>query len=246
MALNFPNSPTNGQQYLDTASGNRYVYDSANTLWKYASNNSLLSSSNNEVIYNFNGAFDGSPGLVFSANTLYANTINVTGYLYGNGAFLTGVSTSGGSGLANTSGVAFNGNLYFPAGNVSIGYGNDQNYRLAINGSFVANTKSFVIPHPTREGMTLRYGSLEGPENGVYVRGLCDSFSIDLPDYWIGLVHEDSITVSLTPIGYYQNLYVEHISNNVVYVSTDNNTPPYCHYHIFAERKDVEKLVVEF
>lgn len=119
MALNFPNSPTNGQAYLDTASGNRYVYDSANTLWKYASNNSLVASSNNQVIYNSNGGFTGSNGLTFSANTLYANTVNVTGYLYGNGAFLTGVSTSGG--LANTSGISFNGNLYFPSGNVAIG-----------------------------------------------------------------------------------------------------------------------------
>lgn len=96
MALNFPNSPTNGQAYFDTSSGNRYVYDSANTLWKYASNNSLVSSSNNQVIYNNNGVFAGNSGLVFAANTLYANTVNVTGYIYGNGAFLTGVSTSGG------------------------------------------------------------------------------------------------------------------------------------------------------
>jgi hypothetical protein len=33
MALNFPNSPTNGQIYTDTQSGNRWVWDSANTAW---------------------------------------------------------------------------------------------------------------------------------------------------------------------------------------------------------------------
>jgi len=33
MALNFPNSPTNGQIYTDTSSGNRWSWDSANTCW---------------------------------------------------------------------------------------------------------------------------------------------------------------------------------------------------------------------
>ena len=63
--------------------------------------------------------------------------------------------------------------------------------------------------------MKLRYGSLEGPKNGVYVRGrLKDSNVIELPDYWTGLVHEDSITVSLTAIGKSQELYVIDINDN--------------------------------
>lgn len=37
MALNFPNSPTNGQLFVDTASGNRWVWDTANTCWKSTS-----------------------------------------------------------------------------------------------------------------------------------------------------------------------------------------------------------------
>ena len=37
MALNFPNSPTDGQVYSDTPSGNRWVWDSANTVWKSTS-----------------------------------------------------------------------------------------------------------------------------------------------------------------------------------------------------------------
>lgn len=98
MALNFPNSPVDGQTYLDTSSGNRYVYDSANTLWKYASNNNILTTSNNQVIFNNNGAFSGSNGLTFTANTLYVANVNtslnvVAQYYFGNGAFLTGVST---------------------------------------------------------------------------------------------------------------------------------------------------------
>lgn len=39
MALTFPSSPTNGQIYTDTVTGNRYMYDSTNGVWKYAANN---------------------------------------------------------------------------------------------------------------------------------------------------------------------------------------------------------------
>jgi hypothetical protein len=37
MALNFPNSPTDGQVYLDVSTGNRWAWDSANTCWKSTS-----------------------------------------------------------------------------------------------------------------------------------------------------------------------------------------------------------------
>jgi hypothetical protein len=69
-------------------------------------------------------------------------------------------------------------------------------FKLQVNGAFAANTKSFYIDHPTKPGMKLRYGSLEGPENGVYVRGrLSSSDTIALPEYWTGLVDANSITV---------------------------------------------------
>ena len=129
------------------------------------------------------------------------------------------------------------------AGNVGIGT-TTPGFKLEVNGSFAATTKSFVIDHPTKPDMKLRYGSLEGPENGVYVRGKLNGNNIiELPDYWTGLVDEDTITVNLTPIGKMQDLFVEDISNNQITVGgTDVN----CFYTVFAERKDVEKLVVEF
>lgn len=37
MTLQFPNSPTDGELYTDTTSGNRWVWDSANTVWKSTS-----------------------------------------------------------------------------------------------------------------------------------------------------------------------------------------------------------------
>lgn len=118
---------------------------------------------------------------------------------------------------------------------------------LTVNGSISATTKSFLITHPTKPGMQLRYASLEGPENGVYVRGRIDGTNvIHLPDYWSGLVDLDTITVNLTPIGSAQNLYVTAIDGLKIHIDTENHTQPYCYYHVYAERKDVDKLIVEY
>lgn len=136
-------------------------------------------------------------------------------------------------------------NMYIQNGSLTIGNGTiNSGYKLQVNGSFAATTKSFVIDHPTKPDMKLRYGSLEGPENGVYVRGrLKDSNVIELPDYWTGLVDESTITVNLTAIGKSQDLWVDDIIDNTIIVGGSNVN---CFYTVFAERKDVEKLVVEF
>ena len=115
---------------------------------------------------------------------------------------------------------------------------------LSVPGALSATTKSFDIEHPTKEGMRLRYGSLEGPENGVYVRGrLKDNNTIELPDYWTGLVYEDTITVNLTAIGRSQDIWVEDITDNKVIVGGANVN---CFYTVYAERKDVERFEVEY
>lgn len=130
------------------------------------------------------------------------------------------------------------------SGDVGIGTPNP-GYKLEVNGSFAATTKSFVINHPTKPDMKLRYGSLEGPENGVYVRGCGKGDTIQLPDYWTGLVDEFSITVNLTPIGSHQKLYVKKIENNTVIVGGGFFDQMEYFYTVFAERKDVDKLIVE-
>lgn len=113
---------------------------------------------------------------------------------------------------------------------------------MSPSGAFSAVTKSFDIVHPTKKGMRLRYGSLEGPENGVYVRGKSNGV-IELPDYWVGLIDPDSITVQLTPIGKHQRLYVKEIIDNKIYVGGSKKE---FFYLIQAERNDVEKLMVEY
>ena len=108
--------------------------------------------------------------------------------------------------------------------------------------------KPFDIKHPTKKGKRLRYGSLEGPENGVYIRGRANSSKINLPDYWTGLVDEETITVELTPIGKHQKLYVKDIADNVVTIGNDNfiKKEINCFYTIYGERKDIDKITVEY
>ena len=112
---------------------------------------------------------------------------------------------------------------------------------VVCTGSLSATTKSFDIEHPTKEGMRLHHGSLEGPEHGVYIRGRNKGTVIELPEYWLGLVDEDTITVQLTAIGEPQNLCVADIKDNKVYVKGVEYF-----YFVQAERKDIEKFEVEY
>ena len=128
---------------------------------------------------------------------------------------------------------------------VGIGVSNPQ-FELEVNGEISATNKSFVINHPTKPGMKLRYGSLEGPENGVYVRGISTSNIIDLPDYWLGLIDYNTVTVHLTPIGKNNSHYFVKCEDNKVYIGTSLFKKINCFYSIWAERRDIPKLTVEY
>ena len=119
-----------------------------------------------------------------------------------------------------------------------------------------AKPKPFDLVHPTKgEGHRLRYACIEGPEVAVYCRGrLKESNVIHLPDYWKGLVHEDSITVQLQPIGSNQNLVIQEFNNEFIVIAEDSTNTDLitdlsiidCFYHVYGERKDVDKLEVEY
>jgi len=108
--------------------------------------------------------------------------------------------------------------------------------------------KGFDIKHPNKENHRLRHICLEGPEAGVYIRGrLTGNNTIKLPEYWDGLVDPESITVSLTQIGYSQDLIVEGIEwGKIVKVKSGNGTSIDCYYTIQASRVDGEPLIVEY
>lgn len=124
----------------------------------------------------------------------------------------------------------------------------NQTFAIATKALALAG-KGFDIPHPTKDDHRLRYICLEGPEVGAYLRGtLKDSDTIELPDYWKELVYEDSITVNLTPIGRFQELFVEeHVEwGTRIKVRSASGSSVHCHYTVFGERKTEDKLQVEY
>ncbi len=109
--------------------------------------------------------------------------------------------------------------------------------------------KPFDMVHPSRgEGHRLRYACIEGPEVGVYYRGRVRNKNnvITLPNYWKDLVHTDSISVQLQPIGAHQNVIVKRWDNEKIYLQAQGGMPVDCFFHVYAERKDVNKLVTEY
>ena len=116
--------------------------------------------------------------------------------------------------------------------------------------------KPFDLEHPTKgKGHRLRHACIEGPEVAVYCRGrLKESNVINLPDYWKDLVHEDSITVQLQPIGKTQNLVIQEFNNEFIVIAEDSTNTDLitdlstinCFYHVYGERKDINPLIVEY
>ena len=101
-----------------------------------------------------------------------------------------------------------------------------------------SGNKSFDIPHATQPGKRIRHVCAEGPEAGIYVRGrLTGKNTINLPDYWEGLVDPDSITVTLTQIGSSQDLIVESIDwGKVVKIKSGTASNIDCFYEVWVAR----------
>ena len=107
--------------------------------------------------------------------------------------------------------------------------------------------KPFDIKHPSKEGWRLRYACIEGPEVGVYCRGRVRGEKIiKLPDYWKDLVDVESISVQLQPIGAHQDVIVKRWDENFIYLQAQGGMPVNCFYHVYAARKDVNPLYVEY
>tara|TARA_B100001079_G_scaffold124178_1_gene106397 strand:- start:210 stop:1007 length:798 start_codon:yes stop_codon:yes gene_type:complete len=110
-----------------------------------------------------------------------------------------------------------------------------------------SGAKPFDMPHPSNEGQRLRHTCPEGPSNDVYFRGVVKNEKIiKLPHYWKDLVHINSITIQLTPIGSHQDVIVKRWDDETIYLQSNGGMPIHCFYHVYAERKDIGKLIVEY
>ncbi len=107
--------------------------------------------------------------------------------------------------------------------------------------------KKFDIVHPSQAGKRLAHACIEGAEVAIYHRGrVRNEKVIVLPSYWKDLVHTNSITVQLQPIGAHQDIIVKRWDDEKVYLQARGGMPIDCFYHVYAERKDINPLVVEY
>ena len=110
-----------------------------------------------------------------------------------------------------------------------------------------ASPKPFDLKHPSKEGWRLRYACIEGPEVGVYFRGrLRNQTQIALPYYWKDLVNTQSISVQIQPIRAHQDIIVKRWDEEFIYLQANGGLPIDCFYHVYAERKDINPLIVEY
>ena len=160
----------------------------------------------------------------------------------GDSGTTNGLYVSGGSSV-NT--VLIEGDLYVTG---SIDGGNKGRLASRFATADGKPPKSFDIEHPTKgKGWRLRYVCLEGPEAGVYVRGrIKNEKVIKLPDSWKGLVHTDSISVQLQPVGSHQDIIVKRWDDEFIYLQAQGGLPINCFYHVYGERKDVNPVLVEY
>ena len=174
-------------------------------------------------------------------------------------ANLTGDITSVGNATAIAAGVIVNADIS-PSAAISLS-------KLAQTGIITATTfvgaltgtasgnkvLPFDIPHVTQKGKRIRHIIAEGPEAGIYVRGkIKDTNVIELPEYWDGLIDPETITVTLTQIGYSQDLIVDKIDlgKNII-IRSGVGTNIHCYYEVWASRwinpmNHDEKLIVVY
>jgi hypothetical protein len=97
---------------------------------------------------------------------------------------------------------------------------------------------SFDIPHVKDKNKRIRHIVTEGPEPGIYIRGKIENKNvIELPEYWDGLIDPETITVTLTQIGYSQDLIVDKIEwGKKVIIRSGNGSNINCFYEVWAAR----------
>ena len=113
---------------------------------------------------------------------------------------------------------------------------------LVIKGIMESSAKAFNIEHPSKKGMRLVHGCLEGPEFGMYQRGTIKSVhqleEIPLPEYWKAMVGD--YTVLLTPHGNY-NVWLEEKNKTMFKIKSSADAidgPWKCEWIAIGRRTD--------
>jgi hypothetical protein len=89
----------------------------------------------------------------------------------------------------------------------------DSSGNITVPGNFtVTGVKNFATLDPADSKKALYYTALEGPEAGTYFRGTAKTVNgevvIELPGYFARLTESERMTVQLTPVGTWGQIYV--------------------------------------
>ena len=169
------------------------------------------------------------------AGTLTAATLTSTGAMNSASAAVTGAVAAGS--------VAATGAITSASATVS-GNVTANSFTGPLTGNVTGTASgnktlaAFDIPHVRDKGKRIRHIVAEGPEPGIYIRGTLKGGNvIELPEYWDGLVDPETITVTLTPVGSYQELYVDKIEwGKRVIVKNNQGSSIHCYYEVWVAR----------
>ena len=121
----------------------------------------------------------------------------------------------------------------------------DPNGNVTVNGNFVVHGfKGFAMPDPDDAKKEIIYVSLEGPEAGTYIRGTARLHGgeavIELPEHFAKVTAEEGLTVQLTPIGEWLQLYIVEKSPRQIVVREANGKDGQFDYLVQGVRKGYE------
>jgi hypothetical protein len=208
-------------------------------------------------VYGFANAFSGTTtgvygqsrstsgrGLYAWATAPYGSTYGV----YGRSDSTTGTGVLGSA--TATSGRTYG--VFGVSGSPSGAGIHGQGYNGALAGSFLGNvkitgdltvsgTKAFVQPHPTQRDKEIVYIALEGPEAGTYIHGTArlarGQAIIELPEHFALVTAAQGLTVQLTPMGSWLQLYVHQQSSRRLIVREAQGRSGQFHYLVHGIRK---------
>lgn len=123
----------------------------------------------------------------------------------------------------------------------------NQNPQAALHiegGLKVSGPKQSAQSHPRDSSKSIVYAAPEGPEVGTYVRGSANLDSgkavIQLPDHFNMVTADSQITVQLTPIGKWIDLYVDAKSPDRIIVKSAESQDGEFDYIVRGVRKGFE------
>jgi hypothetical protein len=145
--------------------------------------------------------------------------------------------------------AGFGDGCIYAAGDITAGSDLNVGGNADITGNLtVVGAKLFCMQHPADPGIGIFYAALEGPEAGTYVRGttrVTDGEAvIRLPEHFIMVTHPEGLTVSLTAVGQWLELYVVEKSTSRIVVREREGRSGEFDYLVQGVREGFEDFTV--